>query len=281
MLNRLLHLTGVAALAAGLTVVAASAQELPARIKAAGKIVIATNPNYAPITFKDPATNKLMGFDVDLGEAIAQELGVKAEWQEIAFAQMLPSLQTGRVDMAMAWMSDNPRRREVADFVNYAVSGAQFYTLEALAGSIKTAEDLCGKSVGASRSTTWPADIEKWSNENCVAKGKPPITAVGTEGSVDARAQLKTQRLQGAVHGSEVMDFFMKLEPKTYTPLGRPFTSAIVGIPVAKTEEGAQLRDAVRGAVARLQAKGIYAQLLAKHGLLNNSYVPVTINQGT
>jgi polar amino acid transport system substrate-binding protein len=54
-----------------------------------------------------------------------------------------------------------------------------------------------------------------------------------------------------------------------------------VGIPVAKTEEGAQLRDAVRAAVARLQAKGIYAQLLAKHGLLNNSYVPVTINQGT
>jgi polar amino acid transport system substrate-binding protein len=73
----------------------AVAQDVPARIKEAGKIVIATNPNYAPITFKDPASNTLTGFDIDLGAAIAKELGVKLEWQEIAFAQMLPSLQTG------------------------------------------------------------------------------------------------------------------------------------------------------------------------------------------
>ncbi len=273
----------LAALAIGATFAAlpALSQELPARVKSAGKIAIATNPNYAPITFKDPATNKLMGFDIELGEAIGAELGVKVEWQEIAFAQMLPSIQTGRVDMAMAWMSDNPRRREVADFVNYAVSGAQFYTMDALKGSIKAPEDLCGKSVGASRSTTWPADIEKWSQENCVAKGKPAITAIGTEGSVDARTQLKTQRLQGAVHGSEVMEYFVKLEPNTYFPLGRPFTSSIVGIPFAKTPEGEQLREAVRGAISRLQSKGIYAQLLAKYGLLNNSYSPVTVNQGT
>lgn len=259
----------------------AIAQELPARVKTAGKIVIATNPNYAPIAFKDPATNKLAGFDVELGEAIGAELGVKVEWQEIAFAQMLPSIQTGRVDMALAWMADNPKRREVVDFVNYAVTGAQFYTSDALKGSIKTAEDLCGKSVGASRSTTWPADIEKWSAENCVAKGKPPITAVGTEGSVDARAQLKTQRLQAAVHGSEVMQYFVKMEPNTYFPLGRPFTRALVGIPFAKTPEGEQIREAVKGALARLQSKGIYAQLLAKYGLLNNSHSPVTVNQGS
>ena len=90
--------------------------------------MIATNPNYAPITFKDPATNKLTGFDIELGEAIAAELGLKAEWQETAFAQMLPSLQTGRVDMVMAFMSDTPARRETADFVNYIRSGAQYYT---------------------------------------------------------------------------------------------------------------------------------------------------------
>ncbi|MDG2570864.1 transporter substrate-binding domain-containing protein, partial [Vibrio parahaemolyticus] len=77
------------------------AADLPDRIKKAGKIVVATMPNYAPITFKDPATNKLSGFDIDLGEALAKELGVGIEWQEIAFAQMIPSLQTGRVDIAL------------------------------------------------------------------------------------------------------------------------------------------------------------------------------------
>ncbi len=101
--------TRITMLVAALALAAAApalAQSVPARIKDAGKIVIATNPNYAPITFKDPATNTLMGFDIDLGTAIAKELGVKIEWQEIAFAQMLPSLQTGRVDTVLAGMSD-------------------------------------------------------------------------------------------------------------------------------------------------------------------------------
>lgn len=150
----------------------AMAQDLPARIKDAGKLVIATMPNYPPITYKDPATNVLQGFDIELGEAIGKELGLKVEWQEIAFAQMLPSLQTGRVDLAMAGMSDKKARQETADFVDYMKSGAQFYTSKALAGEIKSVDDLCGKSVGASRSTDWPAQITAWSEANCVAKGK-------------------------------------------------------------------------------------------------------------
>src|SRR3546814_6182339 len=62
----------------------AAAAEPPEKIKAAGKVIIASMPNYPPITYKDPATNTLKGFDIELGEAIAKEMGVKVEWQEIA-----------------------------------------------------------------------------------------------------------------------------------------------------------------------------------------------------
>jgi polar amino acid transport system substrate-binding protein len=256
----------------------AFAQSVPARIKDAGKIVIATNPNYAPITFKDPATNTLMGFDIDLGTAIAKELGVKIEWQEIAFAQMLPSLQTGRVDTVLAGMSDLPTRRDVADFVDYMTSGPQFYTISALAGTIKTPEDLCGKSVGASRSTNWPAQMTEWSQANCVAKGKPAMNVVGTEGSVDARTQLKTERLQGAVQGNETLPYFQALEPNTYVLLGTAFTQSLVGMPFAKSETG--LRDAVKAAIERLQASGEYDKMLAKYGLQANKLTPISINNG-
>jgi polar amino acid transport system substrate-binding protein len=272
--------TALASLALLATASACLAQALPERVKSAGKLVIATNPNYAPITYKDPATNKLTGFDVDLGEAIAAELGLKAEWQEIAFAQMLPSLQTGRVDMVMAFMSDIPTRRETADFINYVRSGAQFYTTTSRP-ELKTATDLCGRKVGASRSTTWPADITTWSNLNCVAKGLKPVEPIGTEGSVDARAQLKTGRLDAAVQGNETLPYFQKLEPNTYVLLGEPFTDKLVGIPFVKTPEGNQLRDAVKGAIERLQAKGIYDQIIAKYGLMPNVLKPITINQGT
>ena len=90
---------------------------------------------------------------------------------------------------------------------------------------------------------------------------------VGTEGSVDARTQLKTQRLQGGVQGSETMSHFQKLEPNTYVPLGKPFTRSLAGIPFAKTAEGGQLRDAVKGALERLQANGTYDALIQKYGL--------------
>jgi polar amino acid transport system substrate-binding protein len=258
----------------------ANAQAVPDRVKAAGKLVIATQPNYAPITYKDPATNKLTGFDIELGEAIAAELGLKAEWQETAFAQMLPSLQTGRVDMVMAFMSDTPARRETADFVNYVRSGAQYYT-QASRTDIKAWPDLCGKKIGASRATTWPADIAAWSKENCESKGLKPVEVIGTEGSVDARAQLKTGRLDAGVQGNETLPYFQNLEPNTYAIVGAPFTDKLVGIPFVKTPEGQQLRDAVKGAIERLQAKGTYAQLVEKYGMRNNTLFPITINQGS
>jgi polar amino acid transport system substrate-binding protein len=256
----------------------AGAQELPARIKEAGKIVIATMPNYPPITYKDPATNELQGFDIDLGEAIGKELGVKVEWQEIAFAQMLPSLQTGRVDLAMAGMSDKKARQETADFVDYMRSGAQFYTSKAMAEEIKTVDDLCGKSVGASRSTDWPAQIAAWSEKNCVAKGKPAISVTGTEGSADARTQIKSQRLQAAAQGNETLPYNQKLEPDTYVTIGDAFSQSLAGIPVLKSEP--QLRDAVKVALEKLQANGTYDALLDKYGLKANKLSPITINMG-
>jgi polar amino acid transport system substrate-binding protein len=266
------------ALAIGL-VSAATAAELPDRIKKAGKIVVATMPNYAPITFKDPATNKLTGFDIDLGEALAKELGVAIEWQEIAFAQMIPSLQTGRVDLALAGMSDLPGRREIVDFVDYMKSGAQFYTSPAMAANIKTPEDLCGKKVGASRSTNWPRQITEWSQANCVAKGKPAIESIGTEGSADARTQLKTQRIDAAVQGNETLPYFQSQEPNTYVLIGEAFTTSLSGVPVLKTET--QLRDAVKEGLERLQQKGVYDEILKKYGLQANKLSPIGINQGT
>jgi polar amino acid transport system substrate-binding protein len=256
----------------------AGAQELPERIKKAGKIVVATKPNYPPITYKDPATNQNMGVDIDLGEAIAKELGVAIEWQDTEFAQIFSSLQTGRVDMALQGISDLPERREVADFVNYLRTGSQFYTNPANAASIKSPEDLCGKTAGASRSTNWPKKIEEWSAANCVAKGKPAIKVVGTEGSADARAQLKSGRLDAGVQGLETLPYFQKLEPNTYVLIGQPFTEDLMGIAFAKKET--QLRDAVKAAIERLQAKGVYDQILAKYGLQATKLSPITVNQG-
>jgi polar amino acid transport system substrate-binding protein len=118
----------------------------------------------------------------------------------------------------------------------------------------------------------------EWSEANCKPAGKPEIKVVGTEGSVDARAQLKTGRLDAAVQGNETLPYLQSIEPNTYVLLGKPFTAAITGIPFPKAET--QLRDAVRDAIVSLQKKGEYAAILKKYGLDANGMQEIGINQG-
>jgi len=187
-------------------------------------------------------------------------------------------LQTQRVDIALAGMSDLPARREVVDFVDYMKTGPQFFTTTNRAGELKTIDDLCGRKVGASRSTNWPAQMEELSKATCVAKGKKPMEVIGTEGSVDARTQLKSGRLDAAVQGSETLPYFQKQEPNTIVLIGTPFSEQLTGIPVLKTEPA--LRDAIKAAMDRLQQKGIYDQILAKYGLGSSKLTPIGVNQG-
>ncbi len=252
----------------------ALAADLPPGIKQAGKLVIATFPNYPPLTFRDPATNQRLGFDVDLGEAIGRTMGVPVEWQEMAFVQMIPGLQTGRVDLAMDGIGDLPARREVVDMIDYLQAGARFFV--AAGSEARTPTDLCGKRVGASRSTSWPADMAAWSARECVAAGKPAMVVVGTEGSIDTRTQLRSGRLDGGVQGDETMSWFQKVEPGAYVPLRERFTTVLVGIPVAKTDPA--LRDAVRTALAGLMADGTYAALLKKWQLEPNAIPAAMVN---
>ena len=239
----------------------AGAQTLPERIRSAGALRIATYPNYPPLTFRDPATNERKGFDVELGEAIAKQLGTKVDWQEMPFVQFIPGLQTGRIDLALDGIGDLPARRSAVDFVDYLRVGANFFT-SASSKEINQPTDLCGKRVGASRSTSWPNDIAAWSKTNCEAAGKPAIQVVGTEGSIDTRTQLRTGRLDGGVQGAETMTWLTQTEPGVYKPLGTAFTHVFAGIPVAKDQT--ELRDAVLGAVQALIDNGQYAAMLKK-----------------
>ncbi|WP_454691918.1 ABC transporter substrate-binding protein [Achromobacter aloeverae] len=256
---------------------AASSAGLPARIEQAGKLVIATQPNYPPIAYKDLATGKYTGLDIELGTAIAKQLGLAVEWQETSFVQAFSSLATGRVDLAMIGIVDTPERQKTVDFVDYMQSGPQFFTVQANAAKYPDLPSLCGARVGASRSTNWPGLIAEWSTANCVANGKPPIVVRGTEGSVDARTQLKSGRIDAAVQGYETMPYFQELEPRTYAMIGQPIANQPIGIPVSKREP--QLRDAVLRALEALQADGTYDRILAKYKLQATAARP-GLNQG-
>lgn len=242
----------------------AYAQALPDRIAKSKQIRIGVNAIYLPMEFKDPETGKLVGFDVDLASALAKELGVSIVWQEAGFDQLLPSLSTGRIDMILSGLSDNPERRATADFIDYLNSGVQFFTSVGRR-DINQPADLCGKTVGTSRSTTFPNDVKQWSDAHCVAAGKPPIRVEGTNDNAAARSELKQGRLDAAAQGSETVPYVGTLEPGAYKSLGAPFGGVQQGIGFAKAD--GQLRDAVLAALKKLMANGSYGAIIAKWNL--------------
>ena len=254
----------------------AQAADLPAKLAEAGKLVAANTPNYPPMEYRDPKTNELKGLDIELGQAIAKHLGIEMEWSEIGFEQMPAALATGRADMILSGMSDLPDRREAMDFVDYMRSGAQFYVLAANAEKFPEMTDLCGEKIGMSRRTSFPDEALKWSAEHCEAQGKAAITIVGTEGSADARAQLRQGRVAAAVQGSETLPYLMQVEPDTYALVGTPFTEVFQGMAFAKDATG--LRDAVAGAVQALIDSGEYEAIFDTYGLTGATLDKVQIN---
>lgn len=271
---RRLAAAALAAVLLAWSAAAASAAELPARIRQAGVVRIAVNAIYPPMEYKDPATGRLTGVDIELGEAMARRLGIRLEWQESSFEQLIPSVTTGRADMILSGLSDLPARREALDFIDYMRSGAQFYV--PAVSPVQAQTDLCGKRVATSRSTSFPAGIREWSAANCEGAGRPAIEVVGAESTADARAQMRQGRVDAAVQGSETLPYIMGLEPNTYRPVGGPFTTVYQGMAFTKAESA--LRDAFAEALDGIVADGTYAGVLGKYNLSGNALTQRMMN---
>jgi ABC-type amino acid transport substrate-binding protein len=110
-------------------------------------------------------------------------------------------------------------------------------------------------------------------------KLKPALQIVGTEGSADARTQLRQKRLDAAVQGSETLPYLMNQEPGNYAILGTPFTSVYQGLAFAKKDT--ELRDAVAKAFTEMLADGSYAAVLQKWELADAKVDKLMINGET
>lgn len=95
-----------------------SNENLQEKVVKKGKLVVAISPDYAPFEFKTLVNGKdtIVGADVELAKAIAEELGVKLELSSMSFDNVLSSLQTGKADMAISGLSATKERKNAYDF---------------------------------------------------------------------------------------------------------------------------------------------------------------------
>lgn len=117
------------------------------------EIKFGVDPSYAPFESKD-ASGQLVGFDIDLGNAICKELKVTCTWVEGDFDGLIPSLGSGKIDAALSSLTETPVRAAVIDFSARLFNSPS--SLLTLKGSAIKASDLTtlkGKTIGVEQGT--------------------------------------------------------------------------------------------------------------------------------
>lgn len=166
---------------------------LLSKIKESGKLVVGTASGYPPYEFVDitSADQAVIGVDMELAQAIADELGVELEVQDMTFSALLASIPAGTVDMAIAGVSPTDERRETMDFSESYLFADQVVIInKSDADKYKTFDDLKGATLAAEKSTT---------QESLVQELLPDNTLVSLDHVPECILELKNDKVDGVV----------------------------------------------------------------------------------
>src|ERR1700712_2601339 len=157
---RLTLRTALAAAVAALAFVTAAHADQLDDIKKKGVIVFGVLGTDEPNSFVDPKTRDIVGYEVDLAKAIAQKIGVKAVFKQLAVAARIPELQQGRVDVLAASLTHNKEREGQVDFsLTTFVTGQK--VLVKKSSGITDVPQLAGKKVLTVKGGTQEPNIRK------------------------------------------------------------------------------------------------------------------------
>jgi His/Glu/Gln/Arg/opine family amino acid ABC transporter permease subunit len=136
------------------------AQSSLEQIKARGELVIATDPTYPP--FEYMVGDKLQGFDIDIGDAIGRQLGVKVTWLKLEWAGVLPALDAHKCDLVISGVTitDERKKKGLTFSRTYFLSGQAIVRRKG-DNRIKSLQDLKDKMVSVQMETTGQFALEK------------------------------------------------------------------------------------------------------------------------
>ena len=147
---------------------------VPAAIKDSGTLLFGTDASYAPNQFLAEDGSTIVGFDIDLGNAIAAKLGLAAKWENSTFDSLIVGVQNGKFNASMSSFTVNPEREKQVNMVTYFEAGTSWAVATGNPAGIDPA-DPCGKTVAVQKATVQVDDIEA-RNEECKTAGKPEVS---------------------------------------------------------------------------------------------------------
>jgi L-cystine transport system substrate-binding protein len=163
-------------------------QDLLAKVKDDGKLLIGTEGTYAPFTFHDESGN-LTGFDVEISTEVAKRLGVEPEFKETQWDALFAGLDAKRFDMIANQVGIRPDRQEKYDFSDPYITSAAVLIAHKDNNEVKAFEDI--KGLNAAQSLT--------SNYGDMAK-KYGASLVSVEGFTQAVELLASKRVDVTIN---------------------------------------------------------------------------------
>lgn len=225
-------------------------------IQARGKLVVTTEAGYAPFEFLDENDN-VIGLDASLAQALADDLGVELDIQNIAFTSVVPEVQAGNADMAIAGLTPNADRKKSVDMSDMYYEGGQCVLILAEnADTYTTKESLDGQIV-ATQSGALQETIQKEQFSNtealllpdfpqCIANLKTGECAAVLIDTISAEQYMQT------VDGLAISEIPVEIDPEEG------------GNSVAVMKGNTDLLEWVNERIAEYKAEGLIDQWFAE-----------------
>ena len=237
----------------------------------ASTITFGVDATYAPNEFKD-ANGNAIGWDVELGSAIAKQLGKTAVFKIATFDTIIPGVTGGKYDAGLSSFTDTAEREKQVDFVNYYSAGIQWATT---AGKTVDPSNACGLKV-AVQTGTYEVDDLNVLSKACVAAGKAAITQLSFDDQSMATQAAVSGRADAMTADSPITQYAVKQSGGKLVLIGNPYQAAPYGIAVKKGNT--ELANSIKAALTALQADGTYTKILDKWGVTAGAVSSITIN---
>lgn len=240
---------------------------LPAFAQNAKVVRFGVDPTFAPFESVD-SQGKLVGIDIDLGNALCKKMNVSCEWVKINFDGAIPALKAKKIDGILSAMSVNEKRKKEVLFSTELYMDASRMMVPKDKSLEPTAESLKGKNIGVVQGTTQAAFADKhW-------KGKG-VKLVMYQNDERARQDLALGRVEGTLQDTASAQSFLESpEGAKFHLSGKPADDPSVlgsGTAIGLNLGDKALQGQINTAFKELRASGAYDEILkryAKYGVL-------------
>ena len=219
---------------------------------AAKKLYVGTNAEFAPYEYLE--NGKMVGFDIELMDAIGEELGYEIVWSNMSFDGLLPALQMKKIDAVIAGMSQTPERQKAVTFsMPYLLfSSDEHYVIVNEESSYVKNEELNGKKIGVQIGTMQ----EEFAKD---LGGLPQLYNSWTGALMDLQQNKIDAVIIADVSGEEYLKTMKGI--KKIDVVEENFPGASIALRKGETE----LAEQINQAILKIDAEGKYLEILKKY----------------